>query len=352
MLSEIEVPENIGPYKMLGIIGEGAFSLVRLVIEPLSSTYFACKIIPRSRLLHHNMESRFENEIRVNQQLHHEGIVCLLDLLKDETNYYIIMEFCPNGELFQYVVQHGHLDENQAQPFIRQILEALHYVHNLGICHRDLKPENILLDEFCRIKISDFGLSRFVGPNGIVGTPCGSPCYASPECVSGKPYDGRKSDVWSCGVLFYAMLTGQLPWTKRNQQQLFEQIRKGQYVVPNYLSENCKYFIQGLLTVDNNHRLTIDQALTHPWLNSNIIRSNINFKPLKSKKNTPSLRKIDRFFNKDLESQIFEENKLIRSNSSGISTFEIASKILRAGIAREVVLRRRLSRVPPNYSKK
>ena len=259
-------PPSIGRYILKGEIGHGAFSTVRLCQDGETGQFYACKIIARSRLLMHNLESRFENEIRINQQLHHPGVVALYDLLKDDSNFYIIVEFCPNGELFSHVVDQGRLDESQAKIFISQVLFALQYVHSLGICHRDLKPENLLLDQYGMVKISDFGLSRFVGPNGLVSTPCGSPCYASPECVSGHPYDGRKSDIWSCGVISYAILTGQLPWTKRNQQQLFEQIKRGEYTIPSYLSDKCRSFIAGLMTVNIEYRMTIEQALHHDWL--------------------------------------------------------------------------------------
>jgi len=339
------IPETIGPYKILGVIGEGAFSLVRLIIDNETGCYYACKIVPRTRLLQHNLEARFENEIRVNQQLHHEGIVTLYDLLKDDTYFYIVMEFCPNGELFRYIVQNGKLEEPQAQSIFLQILEALKYVHSQGICHRDLKPENILLDSFCSIKISDFGLSRFVGANGLVGTPCGSPCYASPECVSGKPYDGRKSDIWSCGVMLYAMLTGQLPWTKRNQQQLFEQIRKGDYVVPNYLSEQCKQFITGLMTVDPSRRLSLEEAISHPWLSNTQSLSSIRYEVKNQNKITPSLRKIDRFFDRE-ESELDIPQILFPCLSMGTCSYESAKKILRTANSRSVMTRRRLSRPP------
>lgn len=295
-MASLMTPDSIGPYELRGVIGEGAFSIVRLACLPDTDNFFACKIIPRSRLALHNLDVRFENEIRISQQLRHDNIVQLFDLLKDESFYYIIMEFCPNGELFQYIVSRNHLEEVEAQLFIRQILEALKYVHAMGVCHRDLKPENILLDQYGRVKISDFGLSRFVGANGLVDTPCGSPCYASPECVSGRSYDGRKSDIWSCGVILYAMLTGQLPWTKRNQHQLFEQIRKGEYIIPGYLSDSCRNFIQGLMTVDISRRFTIDFALNHPWLASppQVYPVGEEFRAYLS------LKEIDLFFDRDI----------------------------------------------------
>jgi serine/threonine protein kinase len=124
----------------------------------------------------------------------------------------------------------------------------------------------MLFDELGHVKISDFGLSRFAPPNALLGTPCGSPCYASPELLSGRPYDGRTNDVWSVGVVLFAMVTGQLPWTKRNQAQLFAQIRRGEYAVPASVSPHCADLIRRLLTVAAADRITLAQAVRHPWL--------------------------------------------------------------------------------------
>ncbi|OHT06089.1 CAMK family protein kinase [Tritrichomonas foetus] len=286
------LPTQIGPYLFQGVIGEGAFSVVRLVRHVDNGNYFACKVVPRSRIQTARLKARFEAEIRINQQLHFPGIVEMYDLLSDENNYYIIMEFCPNGELFQYIVDRQKLSETEAQPIFRQILETLEYVHKMGISHRDMKPENLLIDKVGHIKISDFGLSRFIKQNGLVDTPCGSPCYASPECISGKPYDGITTDVWSSGVILYAMLTGQLPWTKRNQAQLFQQIKKGEYVIPNFLSHDCQDFLKQLLTVDNKQRITIPEAYQHPWL----VKTPpiLPFMPYPN--STVSIRMVDEFF--------------------------------------------------------
>ncbi|KAK8896263.1 hypothetical protein M9Y10_014160 [Tritrichomonas musculus] len=306
-----DIPNFIPPYELRGVIGDGAFSVVRLAFNVEQQNFAACKIISRQKLILHNLEARFENEIRILQQMHHRGVVGLYDMRKDENFYFIFEEFCPNGELFQFIVSRGRLEENEAQLFTKQILETLRYVHMLGICHRDLKPENILLDENGYIKISDFGLSRFVNKNGIVETPCGSPCYASPECISGHPYDGRKSDIWSAGVITYAMVTGQLPWTKRNQQQLFEQIKKGDYIIPSFLSEDCSSFLRGMMNVDPSRRLTIDQALNHVWLIST--RSMI----IEGKPGAyfPSLKIVDKFFNRELSDSAFINLSLEKSGS-------------------------------------
>ena len=296
-IQTIIAPSHIGDYKFRKTIGEGAFSVVKLALNEKTNEYFACKIVPRSSLNSKELEERFEVEIRINQQLHHPGIVQIIDLLKDEMNYYIFMEFCPNGELFKYIVERQKLTEDEAKLFIYQILKALTYVHSLGIAHRDLKPENLLFDPYGKLKISDFGLSRFVGYGGLVETPCGSPCYASPECLSGDPYDGRKSDMWSLGVILYAMVTGQLPWTKRNQTQLFIQIRNGEYRIPDYLSPECKEMITKMMMVDSSKRLSAADAIKMPWLES--VPCLIDYESNDSHNKIVSLKKVDKFFDKE-----------------------------------------------------
>jgi serine/threonine protein kinase len=176
------------------------------------------------------------------------------------------MEYCPHGELFNLVRQHGHLSEVQSRFIIREVLEALNYIHSQGIAHRDIKLENIFLSRKCHVKLGDFGLGKYVGPDGICGTSCGSPYYASPECLSGNAYNAKKSDIWSCGVTLYWMLVGEPPWADRNHFQLFEQIRKGDLKIPIGLSTWCRDFLGKLLTVDPDRRIGIVEAFEHPWL--------------------------------------------------------------------------------------
>lgn len=293
----VDCPKTIGEYIMKGNIGSGAFSEVKLCWRPSNKQYYACKIVPKTRINSSSLEKRFEEEIRINQQLHHPGVVQMIDLMCDEKNYYVFMEFCPNGDLFQYVVDRNKLSENEAKPFARQILEALQYLHSMGISHRDMKPENILIDQIGHIKISDFGLSKFFNfsNNCLVNTPCGSPCYASPECISGHPYNGMTTDVWSFGVILYAMLTGQLPWTKRNQTQLFQQIKRGEYSIPSYISPEGKNMIRNLMCVNLENRYTIEQALNDPWLKG--IPKQFNEK---DQEGYVSIRQVDQYFGREV----------------------------------------------------
>ena len=289
----IIAPNQIGSYRFKRTIGEGAFSVVKAALHEMTNKYYACKIVAKNRLnLDQDLEERFIAETRINQQMHHPYVVQICDLLKDDINYYIFMEFCPGGDLFQFIIDRGKLTENEAKVITYQIFLAIQYIHKLGVSHRDLKPENILLDENGNVKISDFGLSKFIAPSGLVVTPCGSPCYASPECLSGKPYDGRTTDIWSIGVILFAMATGRLPWTKKNQTKLFEQIRSGDYTIPLGLNPQCSDLITKLLTVDHKARITADDALKHPWFKDidPKIYGNYTFS------GTISLKIVDRFF--------------------------------------------------------
>ncbi|OHT13806.1 CAMK family protein kinase [Tritrichomonas foetus] len=223
---EKSIPDHIGRYTLRGIIGTGAFSIVKLAVDIETQSSYACKIVPRQLMAKPSQESHFEQEIRIMQQMRYPNIVQLVDIYKDNLNFYLIIEFCSNGELFTHIIDNRFLSESDAKGFFKQLINALIYIHAADCVHRDLKPENLLLDDFGQLKVSDFGFSRYTN-NSFVSTPCGSPCYASPECLTGSPYDGKKSDMWSCGIILFAMVTGQLPWTKKNYNELFKQITNG-----------------------------------------------------------------------------------------------------------------------------
>ena len=305
----IVIPQTIGNYQILQSIGFGAYSLVKLCkrffclssknhIDVNKEELFACKIIPKIRLTNERMKQSLESEIRIIQQLHHPGIVQLIELLKDENNYYVILEYCPKGDLFSHIIKNKKIAEPEAKYIFKQILQALKYIQFMNVSHRDLKPENILFDKDNHIKISDFGLSKYIleSENFLVRTPCGSPCYVSPECISGRPYNGKTTDVWSCGVILYTMLTGHIPWTKNSEEQVFRQIKRAQYICPKYISIEAKLLINGLLTVDINRRYTVDMALKDPWLKGTPIKFNLNSNLNKF----VSIKKVDQFFDREI----------------------------------------------------
>ena len=292
----VKVRKSLGPYLLLETIGSGVTSIVKLCQNSENEGYYACKIFPKDTVSDPAAMARFESEVRVNQQIHHPGHVEMLDILKDSNNYYLILELCPNSHLLNLITTKGKLSETISKPLVRQILEVIKYCHSLGICHRDIKPENLLFNETWHIKLTDFGLAVFVGPNGMVQGSCGSPCYSSPECLTGDPYDGRASDMWSIGVVVYAMLTGQIPCTSENKDEMFREILRGEYEVPDGLSRTATSFIKSLMTRDVSKRLTAEQALEHPWIKD--VPEQYDLRD--TVYSAVSLRMIDKFFHKEV----------------------------------------------------
>lgn len=174
------------------------------------------------------------------------------------------MEYCEGGELFNYIVKKRRLNEDEASFFFYQIINGLEYIHSLGIVHRDLKPENLLLGKDQTLKIIDFGLSNYFNKKLLI-TPCGSPCYASPEMVSGNHYNGFKIDVWSCGIILYAMLCGYLPFEDKDNEVLFKKILKCKLDFPSHLSSLSRDMIKKILVTDPDKRITIPEIKRHPF---------------------------------------------------------------------------------------
>lgn len=152
---------------------------------------------------------------------------------------------------------HAQLAPEEARHFFHQIISGVEYCHFHRIVHRDLKPENLLLDADNNVKIADFGLSNAMVDGEFLRTSCGSPNYAAPEVISGSLYAGPEVDVWSCGVILYALLCGSLPFDDESIPNLFKKIRGGMYSLPSHLSEMARDLIPRMLVVDPMKRITI-----------------------------------------------------------------------------------------------
>jgi len=197
---------QLGDYILIRTIGQGTTGKVKLGYNVENHQQVAVKIINKSSFeTKPNLQAKIQREIALMKLVDHPHVLKLNDILESPGHYYIITEYASNGELFDYLVNKRSLTEDVALGFFRQIIFGLDYLHSLGICHRDLKPENILLNEEFNIKIADFGFARIVRSN-IAETSCGSPHYAAPEVIKGISYDGRKADIWSCGVILYALV--------------------------------------------------------------------------------------------------------------------------------------------------
>jgi serine/threonine protein kinase len=263
---EVEVPSAFSSYEIVSQIGVGGFSAVVLVREKATNAEYACKIVTRKLLTESGTFHRFEQEVRLLEQMHHPRIVRIVDVLFQEVYIFVLMEYCSRGELFKYIAEHGRLRESECRRMFADVVSAVAYLHARGIAHRDIKPENILLDENMVPKVADFGLCRIVQRSHLMATPCGSPIYAAPEVVSGQSYDGRMSDIWSLGVVLFVMATASTPWENVSPVQLFKEITKGQFRIPGYISAELRALIRAVMKVAPEERPTIEDLANHSWL--------------------------------------------------------------------------------------
>jgi 5'-AMP-activated protein kinase catalytic alpha subunit len=172
----------------------------------------AIKIIDKIKITSKSDRKRLNRELKILKASNHSCIIKLYEILESTASIYIVTEYAASGELFSLIVNSKKLSEREAAILFKQIVLGMEYIHSLGFVHRDLKPENILLDHQNEIKIADFGLCNSYSHNELLKTSCGSPCYASPEMISGKPYKAESVDIWSLGVVLYTMLSGCLPF--------------------------------------------------------------------------------------------------------------------------------------------
>ncbi|QHS71898.1 serine/threonine protein kinase [Saccharomyces paradoxus] len=269
---------TIGPWKLGETLGFGSTGKVQLAQHERTGQRTAVKVISKSIFKnkgHHGNDDsvlpyNIEREIVIMKLLSHPNVLSLYDVWETNNNLYLILEYAEKGELFNLLVDHGPLPEREAIKCFKQIIIGVSYCHALGIVHRDLKPENLLLDSFYNIKIADFGMAALQTDADLLETSCGSPHYAAPEIVSGLPYEGFASDVWSCGVILFALLTGRLPFDEENGnvRDLLLKVQKGQFEMPDdaEISRDAQDLIGKILVVDPSQRIKIRDILGHPLL--------------------------------------------------------------------------------------
>ncbi|XP_046742921.1 serine/threonine-protein kinase BRSK2 isoform X2 [Diprion similis] len=260
-----EAQQYVGPYRLEKTLGKGQTGLVKLAVHCVLGKKVAIKIINREKLSE-TVLMKVEREIAIMKLIDHPHVLGLSDVYENKKYLYLVLEHVSGGELFDYLVKKGRLTPKEGRRFFRQIISALDFCHSHSICHRDLKPENLLLDEKNNIKIADFGMASLQPAGSLLETSCGSPHYACPEVIRGEKYDGRKADVWSCGVILYALLIGALPFDDDNLRQLLEKVKRGVFHIPHFVPPDCQNLLRGMLEVNPDKRLTLAEINRHIWV--------------------------------------------------------------------------------------
>ena len=264
------------------ILGRGSFGIVYLVKQRYLSRYFAMKVIKKSATKAKEEEENLMNEVDILRKLDHPNIVKITDFYSLKTEYNIITEYCQEGELFDEIKAQSPFSEALAAWYLKQILSAICYCHNMNIIHRDLKPENILIvkrqkNGYHPIKIIDFGTAKVFQKEKAEHVLIGSAYYIAPEVLS-RNYT-ELCDLWSCGVIMYILLTGRPPFNGGSEEEIMKKIREGNYDLKKYpwgvISDEAKDLMKGLLQVNTKKRLSAKEALEHKWFKIEKTKSNI-----------------------------------------------------------------------------
>ena len=255
---------------------------VRIARHTKTKQYAAVKIVSKNVLVHSRMSLNslaedhervlqgIEREIVIMKLIEHPNIMRLYDVWETSTELYLILEYVEGGELFDYICENGRLSTSEALGYFQQIIAAVDYCHHFNIAHRDLKPENLLLDGNKNIKVADFGMAAWQksSSNGMLRTACGSPHYAAPEVIAGTPYNGSASDIWSCGIILFALLAGRLPFDDDDLATLLERVKIAKFEVPSHIDRQAKHLISRMLEKDVQKRITMPEILVHPFFTS------------------------------------------------------------------------------------
>ena len=315
---------DINDFELKDDIGEGNFGKVKFCIYKKTGEEFAVKIINKKKIKD-KMKNSFFKENEIATKFNHINVIYVFRIIEDQENFYLVMEYCQRGELFDYIVQHQRLSENEAAIFFYQLINGVEYIHSQGIAHRDLKPENLLLTNDKTLKIIDFGLSHEFGPAcSLLKTKCGSPSYAAPEIISCPFYDGFKTDIWCCGIILYAMLCGFLPFEGENNSELFRNILDCDPEMPDWLSISSRDLIIRILNPDPDERITLKEIKKHKFYLKGKKLCNINYDDINSVIKARKL-KIDR--NKDINDLFKMEKSNNDKNNEKINKKENNIKV-------------------------
>lgn len=301
-----KIKRVVGKYELGRTIGEGTFAKVKFARNLETGDPVAIKILDKEKVLKHKMADQIWREIATMKRIKHPNVVRLYEVMGSKTKIYIVLEYVTGGELFDKIVHHGRMTEDEARRYFQQLVNAVDYCHSRGVFHRDLKPENLLLDAGGNLKVSDFGLSALsqqVQDDGLLHTACGTPNYVAPEVLDDSGYDGATADLWSCGVILFVLLAGYLPFDDSNLANLYKKISAAEFTCPPWMSFPAKKLITRILDPNPTTRITVSEILDDEWFK-------VNYKPpVFDDKDDTSLDDVDAVFQDSEEHHVTEKKE-------------------------------------------
>ncbi|KAM0673199.1 hypothetical protein GVAV_003364 [Gurleya vavrai] len=321
-------------YRIYRDLGEGTYGKVKLALDYSKDKMVALKFVKKSKLKKQSQIERVKFESKLMSILDHPAI-CKINKTIETFEYFILeMEYIKGEELYGYMRNKKNMSESKAKDIFCQILDGLNYLHENRIVHRDLKPENIMIDENGCVKIIDFGFATIYRFDALCTTHCGSPYYASPEMVKGHPYMGPEVDIWSLGVILYAMTHGILPFEGKSINEVYANIAQGEYTVSCLLSKPLQDLIKKMICINLKKRATLEDIYLHPWIKK--VYMFINHNCIKNIENVILFKLIEMQFDiKNLRHNLTDNlspetsfYNLIQSKIKNIKEFQTICNIL------------------------
>ena len=295
------------------VIGTGAYGQVRLAVHKLTKQVRAVKILQKSKV---DIKALL-NEINILAKLSHPNIMQIFEIFDDNTNVYIVSEYCKGGELFDIISTKGSFTEKDACVIMKQLMSAICYSHQNNIVHRDLKPENILMDndsDDLTIKIIDWGCAQTIKSAKESKQADGTAYYIAPEVLKGE-YN-EKCDIWACGVIFYILLCGYPPFNGETDDEIYEAVLSGKFQFPEedwgQVSQDAKDLIKKMLTKDPKKRISALYSMQDVWFKKNEEKSEYDKKLAKKVLNNMKKFKKHRILEKTIISFII--NQLVKKD--------------------------------------
>ena len=275
-------------YKIKKLLGEGSYGKVYLAKHIISGQDRAMKLIEKRHTKNTNkIDKEIENEIQILKKLDHPSIVKIFEFFNSDLSYYLITEFCKEGELFDKITSEGPFNEEETAYIMYQLISAVFFCHSQNIIHRDLKPENILVvkqekfnkKKFYRVRIIDFGTAKIFDKNKKESKTIGSSYYMAPEVIN-KNYN-EKCDLWSLGIIMYILLSNIPPFYGKNDIEIMQNVKVGKYdldcIELKHISIEAKKLLENLLEFDHRKRISAEVALEDEWFNKLKTADLLNF---------------------------------------------------------------------------